>query len=239
MKNKLKRPLSDKKAIELILGTLMLVVVSFVAGNTEAISTKIKAVSEEQDKFVVVVDAGHGGHDPGKVGINDCLEKDVNLAIAFMIEEILEDKGVTVHMTRDSDAGLYNEDDTNKKVSDLNKRCSLIEEWNADIVVSVHQNSYSDSSVKGGQVFYYTSSEEGLSLAQNIQLELAKVCQKTRQVKPNKDYYMLLNVKCPIVIVECGFLSNWEEAEALVTEDYQQKVAEAISEGIMEYLNSK
>lgn len=238
MKNLFVRIL-DKKSMELVLGTLMLVVVSFMAGNTEVISTKIKAVNEEHDNFVVVVDAGHGGQDPGKVGVNDCLEKEVNLAIAFKVKELLEDEGVTVHMTRDSDEGLYSENDTNKKVSDLSKRCSLIEGWNADIAVSIHQNSYSDGSVKGGQVFYYTSSEEGLALAQNIQLELAAVCGKTRQVKANKDYYMLLNVKCPIVIVECGFLSNWEEAEALVTEDYQQKIAEAIVSGILEYQRSK
>lgn len=238
MKNLFMRIL-DKKSMELVLGTLMLVVVSFMAGNTEAISTKINAVNEERGNFVVVVDAGHGGQDPGKVGVNDCLEKDVNLAIAFKVKELLEKNNVTVHMTRESDEGLYSENDTNKKVSDLNKRCNLIEEWGADIAVSIHQNSYSDGSVKGGQVFYYTSSEEGLALAQNIQLELAAVCGKTRQVKANKDYYMLLNVKCPIVIVECGFLSNWEEAEALVTEDYQQRIAEAVANGVMEYLDSK
>lgn len=238
MKNLFVRIL-DKKSMELLLGTLMLVVVSFIAGNTEAISTKIKAVNEERDNFVVVVDAGHGGQDPGKVGVNDCLEKDINLAIAFKVKELLEGEGVTVHMTRENDEGLYSENDTNKKVSDLNKRCSLIEERGADIAVSIHQNSYSDGSVKGGQVFYYTSSEDGLALAQNIQLELAAVCGKTRQVKPNKDYYMLLNVKCPIVIVECGFLSNWEEAEALVTEDYQQSIAEAVAKGVMEYLGSQ
>lgn len=229
----------SKKSMELLLGTLMLIIVSFMAGNTEAISTKIDNINEKNKNFVVAVDAGHGGQDPGKIGINDSLEKDVNLKIAFIVKDMLEHEGVTVHMTRENDNGLYSENDTNKKVSDLNKRCSLIEEWEADIAVSIHQNSYSDSSVRGGQVFYYTSSKEGLVLAQNIQLELAAACGKTRQVKANKDYYMLLNVKCPIVIVECGFLSNWEEAEALVTEDYQQKIAEAIVHGIMEYIASK
>ncbi len=233
------RWLVDNKTMELLLGGLMLVIVTFMAGNTEAISMKIKADNEERNSFVVVVDAGHGGQDPGKVGVNDSLEKEVNLAIAFKVKELLEQNNITVYMTRETDEGLYNEEDTNKKVSDLNKRCKMIEEWEADIAVSIHQNSYSDTSVKGGQVFYYTSSEEGLNLAQNIQLNLAAACGKTRQVKANKDYYMLLNVKCPIVIVECGFLSNWEEAEALVTKEYQQKIAEAVANGILEYIRTK
>lgn len=228
--------LINKKSLEMALGIFMLLVVTIMAKNTEEISAKINQTDKAEKPYIVAVDAGHGGQDPGKVGINDCLEKDVNLEIAFMVKELLEAEGVTVHMTRESDSGLYSESDVNKKVADLNKRCGLIDGWNSDIAVSIHQNSYSDSSVNGGQVFYYASSDEGMKLAQNIQIELAQVCQKTRQAKANKDYYMLLNVKCPIVIVECGFLSNWEEAELLITEDYQRKVAESIVKGVMEYL---
>ena len=228
--------LINKKSLEIALGIFMLLVVTIMAKNTEEISAKINQTDKAEKTYVVAVDAGHGGQDPGKVGINDCLEKDVNLDIAFIVKELLEAEGVTVHMTRESDSGLYLENDVNKKVADLNKRCSLIDGWNSDIAVSIHQNSYSDSSVNGGQVFYYASSDEGMKLAQDIQIELAEVCGKTRQAKANKDYYMLLNVKCPIVIVECGFLSNWEEAELLITEDYQRKVAESIVKGVMEYL---
>lgn len=228
--------IADRKMLEITLGVFMLLIVAVMMNNTEAISARINQTEDTGKPYVVAVDAGHGGQDPGKVGINDCLEKDVNLNIAFIVKELLEAEGVTVYMTRESDDGLYSEDDTNKKVSDLSKRCSLIESWNVDIAVSIHQNSYSDSSVNGGQVFYYASSEKGMELAQDIQVELADVCGKTRQAKANKEYYMLLNVKCPIVIVECGFLSNWEEAELLITEDYQRKVAEAIVKGVMEYL---
>lgn len=229
----------NNSGLEMMLGLFMLMVVSLMVNNSEEISAKIDDTKNAGATHIVAIDAGHGGIDPGKVGINDCLEKDINLSIAFMVKELLESEGVTVYMTRENDDGLYSESDTNKKVSDLNKRCSIIDACNAEIAVCIHQNSYSDNSVSGGQVFYYAASEEGVKLAQDIQVELAMACGKTRQAKANKDYYMLLNVKCPIVIVECGFLSNWEEAQLLTTEDYQHKLAEAIVKGIMEYLDGK
>ncbi len=229
----------NQRTAELLLGLIMVATAGIIAGNTEVISTKIHSVNDEKKEYIVAVDAGHGGQDPGKVGINDSLEKDVNLAIALKVKKLLESDNIVVHMTRESDEGLYNEGDANKKISDLNKRCSLIDGWNSDIAVSIHQNSYSDSSVKGGQVFYYAASEKGTNLAQSIQVELDSVCEKTRPAKANRDYYMLLNVKCPMVIVECGFLSNWEEAELLNTEEYQQKMAEAIVRGIEEYFKAK
>ncbi|MBQ9885583.1 MAG: N-acetylmuramoyl-L-alanine amidase [Lachnospiraceae bacterium] len=223
----------------------MIIVVTFMAGNTEAISTKIRQeeaavqTSADDNELVVTIDAGHGGIDPGKVGVNDSLEKDINLAIAQKVKVILEKNNIKVYLTREEDKGLYNDSDKNKKVSDLGKRCSLIDGWGSDIAVSIHQNSYSDASVSGGQVFYYAASEEGEKLAQDIQLELSQICKKIRPVKGNKEYYLLLNVKCPIVIVECGFLSNHEEAALLITDEYQQRIAEAVSAGIVAYLDKK
>ena len=115
-------------------------------------------------------------------------------------------------------------------------------EANADILVSIHQNSYHSSSVKGAQVFYYEKSKEGRRLATNIQSELVSKLVKDgkgRVEKANDNYYILLNVGCPAVIVECGFLSNTEEAAKLASEEYQRMVAEAIADGIVSYLLSR
>lgn len=188
---------------------------------------------------VVVVDAGHGGHDPGKIGINKALEKDINLAIAKKVQYYLENDGVTVILTREGDDGLYTDSDGNKKQADMRRRCEIIDQSGADLVVSIHQNSYHEESVKGAQVFYYKSSLKGQRLAELVQKRFDFVlgAENRRVIKPNDSYYLLLHTSCPIVIVECGFLSNWEEAERLTGQDYQDRVAWTIYMGIMQYLN--
>lgn len=199
------------------------------------VSSQIENYTES--KIVVVIDPGHGGSDPGKVGINDALEKDINLAIAMKLKELLENEGYEVVLTRKDNNGLYKDSDTNKKVADMKKRCEIIENAEADIVVSIHQNSYTNESVSGAQVFYYKNSQEGKKLAAAIQEALKNYLDEdnNRVEKANDSYYMLLHTPCPTVIVECGFLSNYEEAQALITEDYQQKVAQAIMMGIEGY----
>ena len=119
---------------------------------------------------VVAIDSGHGGIDPGKIGVGGIYEKDVNLAISVKLKKLLEQSGITVIMTRSDDNGLYNESDTNKKASDMKKRCSIINESNADAVVSIHQNSYVSGESRGAQVFYYKQSAEGKKLAGMILL---------------------------------------------------------------------
>jgi N-acetylmuramoyl-L-alanine amidase len=111
-----------------------------------------------------VIDPGHGGVDPGMLGVNDTVEKEINLAIAYRLKEKLEEQGIMVVLTRTTDDGLYAESDSNKKIADMKKRCSIISENKADIVLSIHQNSFSDSAVCGAQVFYYKHSEKGSAL---------------------------------------------------------------------------
>ena len=122
----------------------------------------------------------------------------------------------------------------------MNARCQKIQETCPDLTVSIHQNSYHEESVKGAQVFYYTGSEQGKRLAEIIQEEFDSVLGEanTRKAKANSSYYLLLHTSCPIVIVECGFLSNWEETARLKDEGYQEKLAWAIHLGILQYLNS-
>lgn len=188
---------------------------------------------------IVAIDVGHGGSDPGKVGVDGSLEKDVNLEIALRLKEYLEQSDVRVVMTREEDKALYTASDTKKKMADMENRCKLIDESGADLVVSIHQNSYHEEAIFGGQVFYYSKSEKGRQLAEILQKRFDYVLgeKNRRQAKANSNYYLLLHVKCPIVIVECGFLSNWQEAALLQTEEYQDKLAWTIHMGVMEFLN--
>lgn len=190
---------------------------------------------------LVCVDVGHGGNDPGKVGVDGSLEKDVNLAIALKLRHYLEQSDVRVILTREDDRGLYQESDSGKKAADMRNRCAMIAEADPELVVSIHQNSYHEEAISGGQVFYYKTSEKGKRLAELLQKRFTYVLgEKNRRLaKPNDSYYLLLHVKCPIVIVECGFLSNRAEAACLNTEDYQERMAWTIHMGIMEYLNQR
>ena len=197
--------------------------------------------SGEKKKYIVCVDLGGGGTNTGKVGINGQLEKDINLAIAKKLKTYLEASDVTVVLTRDKDMGLYSSGDAHKKMADMRKRCQLIEEVKPDLVISIHQNSYHEEAIRGGQVFYYKTSVRGKKLAQILQERFDYVLgdANKRQAKANDNYYLLLHVKEPIVIAECGFLSNREEAEKLETKEYQDRLAWTLHMGIMEYLNQE
>lgn len=189
-------------------------------------------------KPTIVVDCGHGGIDPGKVGINGSYEKDINLAIGLFLKEALEKKNCEVVMTRETDIGLYQKSDSNKKIADLRKRVEIMNEDNVDLVISIHQNSFSSESSRGAQVFYQTGSVNGEVFAKVLQAQLAS-CLDTenhRQAKGNADYYLLKNSRPTTVIVECGFLSNSEEAQKLCDKTYQRQVAWAIAQGTLQYL---
>lgn len=191
------------------------------------------------EDVVVVIDAGHGGNDPGKVGVSNVLEKDVNLSIALILKDKLEEKGFQVILTRENDESLATSGATNKKSSDMNNRIEIINGVKADCLISIHQNSYSSSSVKGAQVFYHGTSAESRELAEAIQKSLIENVDSNnhRKAKEGSDYFILRKSVCPGVIVECGFLSCPEETAKLVDEGYQNKLADAIVEGICEKYN--
>ena len=193
----------------------------------------------KDDGITIVIDAGHGGIDPGKVGVNKALEKDINLAIALKLERNLKESGINVVMTRREDKGLYEENESNKKVRDMKNRLTIIEEANPVLAVSIHQNSYPDASVSGVQVFYYRDSVKSKEAAEMMQTQLVKSLkpEKERVAKDNISYYLLKKTTVPIMIVECAFMSNPTEADLLIQNDYQEKVAWAIYLGIMEYIN--
>lgn len=226
---KSKRPLEFCMAVLLIAGTLALSreVVHVVSANRKAART-------------IVVDAGHGGSDPGMV-TEDLKEKDINLAIAKELKTYLEKEGYYVEMTRTEDTGLYQKDSRNKKAQDMQNRIAFIAEKTPLLTVSIHQNSYPDSSVKGPQVFYYEHSLEGEKLADCIQNQMNEKLEveNPRQAKGNTSYYLLKKSSGILNIIECGFMTNAQEASDLIKKEYQQKVAEAVGTGIMNYLQGK
>lgn len=194
--------------------------------------------AERADSRLVILDAGHGGNDPGKISVDGTQEKDLNLEIARKLKAILEQQDIEVIMTRQEDQGLYDENASNKKAQDMKRRCELINEEQPACVVSIHQNSYHEEYVTGAQVFYYGTSQEGQRLAETLQKKLVAYVdpENHRQAKANESYYLLKKTEVPIVIVECGFLSNWEEAKKLQEDNYQNQIAWAVSMGILSYL---
>lgn len=219
-----------RKKIELILVMLTLAGLVMVSKKLEKYVNSDKV---EKKEYTVVLDAGHGSSDSGKVGINGVLEKDINLSISKKTKKYLKEKGIRVVMTRDKDESLAEGENGNRKVQDMKARVKRINDTKPDLAVSIHQNSYHEESIHGAQVFYYEHSESGEKDARILQEALLAVDpDNTRQVKANTTYYLLKRTEVPILIVECGFLSNQEEAEKLASEDYQKEIAKAIANGI-------
>ncbi|MEI3381705.1 MAG: N-acetylmuramoyl-L-alanine amidase [Dorea sp.] len=183
---------------------------------------------------VIVIDSGHGGDDPGKIGINQAKEKDVNLKIAKKVKKRLKKEGWKVVMTREEDVMLGDAQKGNRKIHDMKARVELINKTMPAMAVSIHQNSYQEAEIHGAQVFYYSHSQDGKRMAETMQRALLMADEEnTRQAKGNDTYYLLKRTEVPTIIVECGFLSNPQEAEKLTEDGYQKKLAQAITSGII------
>lgn len=207
----------------------------------ESISTEdTTEVSPAHTYPLIVLDAGHGGFDPGKVGVNGALEKDINLTIVKKLQKLLEEEGFQVQLTRESDKLLAPANSSSPKKDDMIKRIEMITELDPFFTISIHQNSFTSPSVNGPQVFFYKDSEESATMAQVIQdvLNTQLNPAKKRVPQSNDNYYLLTRTPTPTVIVECGFLSNPAEADLLIQESYQDRVARAIFLGILSYYES-
>ena len=145
----------------------------------------------KKDYPVIVLDAGHGGFDPGKVGINGALEKDINLSIVKKLQKLLEEEGFTVHLTREKDALLAPENSKTKKKDDMIARIEMVKELNPFFTISIHQNSFTDPSSSGPQLFYYQESEQSATMAQVIQdiMNTQLSPEKKRSPQANTNYY--------------------------------------------------
>ena len=230
---------------EWLLGIVMLILLFIsmilIAKEASELRTSGKKIQQGKEKKRVVIDAGHGAADSGKIAINGALEKDLNLSIAKRVQELLQAQNVEVYMTREDDKGFYPSVGSNKKVQDMKKRVEYINRLQADLTVSIHQNSFRQEEIAGAQVFYYGTSKEGKMAAEIMQDQMIATLDKEnkRVAKNNNSYYLLKRTSSPIIIVECGFLSNRKEAQLLITPLYQEKAAWAIHLGILRYLNQQ
>ena len=202
---------------------------------TEAASRIADAVSGR----CVVIDAGHGGIDPGAVGKSGAKEADIVLSVARRLQSLLNRAGVVTIMTREDDRDLAGEVGTNpvvRKRRDLEERVRKSAQANPDLTVSIHANSFPESMWSGAQTFYKVGCSEGMRLATAIQDSLVQnLGPNTRRAK-SADLYVLKNCTPPVALVEIGFLSNPREESLLRTSEYQQRAAEAIFAGIVNYL---
>ena len=215
-------------------GVLLVVVLLSVS----SITFPIFVAQTIKNQNVICIDAGHGGSDPGKIGNPDILEKDLNLSIALKLQKLLEKKNFKVYMTRNGDYNLSDSKD-HQKLSDLSNRKQIIFENDPAAVISIHQNSYPSSDIHGAQVFYPQGSERSKLLADSIQAALIKGLdpKNHRKAKSNAEYYLFRDNPYPIVIVECGFLSNVEELKLLQSSKYQKKAVQCIWKGLKNYLD--
>ncbi len=187
--------------------------------------------------YTIVVDSGHGGRDNGCSGRNGSVESEINLDIAKKLKVYLETLGIEVVMTRSDGNGLYEANVDNYKQSDMEKRIEIINNASPDMVISIHQNSYNDSSQKGAQVFYQEGDELASDFATAVQSQLIAQLPNARKEANDGDYYILKECSFPAILVECGYLTNEEEERLLMTEEYKSKVAYTIMCGVVKYFD--
>ena len=217
---------------------LILIIFAFYnIDNYSAVNTEYNSLP------VIVIDAGHGGEDGGAVA-NNVVEKNINLSISNKLRDIFISSGFNVKMTRSSDKMINDSGDTlrERKVSDMKNRLKLFNESENNIVISIHQNKFTQEEYKGSQVFYSTNNKESEKLALSIKTSIKTLIQpdNEREIKPaDRNIYILYNSKTPSVIVECGFISNIEEARLLKDSAYQNKIAFAIYSGFLDYYNKR
>ena len=195
-------------------------------------------------EMLIILDAGHGGEDAGATGVNGALEKDLNLSVVNILGEMLTEKGFAVVYTRSEDKLLYEEWENIKgirKISDLKNRCKIAKNYPNALFVSIHMNTFGDGKYSGLQVYYSPNNKESEMLAGAIQSNVKKELQpgNNRNIKQGSDIYILENIDNTAVLIECGFLSNEEEAKKLSQKEYQKMLSFSIICGIIEYMNTK
>ena len=226
----------NKKKLIVYVATVMIAVLAIASIGQQ--SATVSAVPSSN--HIIILDPGHGGADGGASGADGTVEKELNLQIALKVQNLLQQSGCTVFMTRSDDRSLSPiEDEINRmrKVADLNNRKELTEQLNVEGFVSIHMNTFTDSKYFGSQVFYSSSPADSKYLADYIQEEIRLIDpENTRVTKNGSGSIFILNeVSVPSVVVECGFLSNDKDLARLKTEEYQNKLAGAIYNGIVKF----
>jgi N-acetylmuramoyl-L-alanine amidase len=209
--------------------------------NAYLTSEKYTAVLQNMnEKRLIIIDAGHGGEDPGAVGVGNVYEKNLNLELSFTLGKLLEEAGFAVLFTRTEDKLLYLEEENIKgirKISDLKNRCKIAAEYPNSIFISIHMNSYSNPKYSGLQVYYSEKNENSKTLANKIQYSVKEKLQPSnnRTTKAGNGIYVLENLENTAVLIECGFITNPEECKKLLEKEYQKQLCLSIVYGIIDY----
>ena len=198
-------------------------------------SNKTTQASTPLPRFSVVLDAGHGGVDSGCVGPSGVYERDINLSIAQKLGKMLDILGIKVTYTRTNEDGLYGIFANGFKKRDMKAREEIIHKANANLVVSIHLNSFTSSTACGAQVFYKLNNDTSKELGQALQEMFVEQIEGSRKNCKAGDFYILNCSRSPAILVECGFLSNPKEEAKLITSEYQERIAYTIMCGIVEY----
>ena len=215
-----------KRIIKLTLLLLLLLIIIISIFNVNASNLTFPLLGK-----TIYLDAGHGGVDNGAT-VNNVKEKDLNLQIVYKLKETLTSAGATVLLTRKDDNDISNPNALYRKKSDFDNRIKLINNSNADLYISIHQNIYQNKKYSGPQVFYVKDNQK---LAEIIQNTLNKYLNTNRKVKTINNTYMYKLLKKKGILIECGFISNDNERYKLKTEEYQLKLSKIITEGIITY----
>lgn len=191
--------------------------------------------SPPEDRTCIAIDAGHGGIDGGAVSISGIPESQINLEIAERLQDLLRLLGYQTYMLRTTDTSLHTEGATigAQKISDLKHRVSIIEDSQALLLISIHQNTFSDRRYSGAQVFY-SANEESRALADRLQKNFIKTLNPSsnRKAKPAKGIYLMEHISCPGILIECGFLTNVHEEALLRNAGYQKQICGVIAASI-------
>ena len=217
-----------------------IIFIAVAAGGDRAVTT-MKQNSAVTRKHTIVIDAGHGGVDGGATSCTGVLESNINLEIALRLDDLLHLLGYDTVMIRRTDTSVYTEGNTiaAQKVSDLKERVRIINTTENAVLISIHQNTFSDSKYGGAQVFY-GGAAESKSLAEAMQSAFASTINpgSNRRCKKSDGIYLMQNIKCTGVLVECGFLSNPTEEAKLRSEDYQKKLCSVIAASVSVFLEN-
>ena len=238
----------NKKRIRrkvILVTTLILLTLLILRSCLNNLVNDCDANSLIKDIPTIIIDPGHGGFDGGAEGLYATVEKDINLSISLKLRDILNLIGFNVVLIRDGDYSL--EDDCSKtmserKTSDMKNRLKFCENYDNPIFISIHQNKFDQSNCKGTQIFYGKNNNKSKILAEKLQNNFKKDIDQynNREIKKGeKNLFLLYNAKCPIVLIECGFISNPTEAQLLISEDYQQKISFVIMKTLLEFVEEK
>lgn len=218
----------------------VILVLATASGGSRAVTTAVQNSSVERESCIVI-DPGHGGIDGGATSCTGVLESQLNLEISLRLNDLFRLLGYETVMIRTTDTSIYTEGNTiaAQKLSDLKERVHIVNETTGAILVSIHQNTFSDSRYSGAQVFYDTAGQ-GKELAKQLQQQLVSSLNKgsKRQEKKGSGIYLLEHSEKPAVLVECGFLSNPEEEARLRSEGHQQKLCCVIASAVSRYLQN-